>query len=216
MGVLSWLSICGGAETASRARELCIKHCPDLIVLDAEIAGGESLSLLKDFSRLHPTARTLVLGEREDAPWLQRVFRAGASGYVSKWDAESELANGLMQLAMHKDRFVSGRMSRIVMKQLMDELCPKLPTLPVETLSNRELEVYCLAGKGKGANATASGLGISVKTVETHYHRIKIKLGLQTGEELRRTAGEWLAGDGYKKSKGQKSLSRFPKATIGD
>jgi DNA-binding CsgD family transcriptional regulator len=62
----------------------------------------------------------------------------------------------------------------------------------VESLSDRELEVFRLIGKGHSAKASAHGLGISVKTIETHRQRIKEKLGLRSGDALKRKASTWL------------------------
>src|SRR5262249_19093313 len=64
----------------------------------------------------------------------------------------------------------------------------------VETLTNRELEIFRLLGQGLGTTQIAAHLHISHKTVETHPARIKEKLGLETANELVVRAATWVAG----------------------
>lgn len=198
LSALSWLGICGETGEAARARQLCEEHRPDLIVLDMELPDGDGLGLLRDFSRLHPAARTLAISEREDAHWLHRIFNAGASGYMSKWDMELELPNGLLQLSLSKERFVSGRMSRLMMEQLKTGKMMNPPAGGVDALSDRELEIFRLMGRRLGTSAVARALGLSVKTIESHHQRIKRKLGVQSGEDLKRRAAESLISAGGK------------------
>lgn len=91
----------------------------------------------------------------------------------------------------------------------------------VETLSDRELEVFRSLSTVRTARAMAEKLGISVKTVETHCQRIKLKLGVRTGDALKRRAAEWLSSDrtrgGWAEStfskKGKKLSSKAEKLT---
>jgi DNA-binding NarL/FixJ family response regulator len=190
------LAVCGETGDTARARELCERHRPDFIVLDLSGAAGVALGVLRDFRRLHPPVHTLVLSEVEDVVWLERVFQAGASGFVSKLDGEGELANGIMQLGMTGERFVSRRMSHLLMENLKAGRMIKSAARATKALSPREMEVFLLVGKGQGATAAARSLGISVKTVETHHRRIREKLGLRDGEDLKRRAAEWVAAGG--------------------
>ena len=66
---------------------------------------------------------------------------------------------------------------------------------PVNTLSDRELEVFQLIGEGLGTRAIAEKLSLSIKTVETHKSRIKMKLGLRDGNELIQYSVKWFLSE---------------------
>jgi DNA-binding NarL/FixJ family response regulator len=63
----------------------------------------------------------------------------------------------------------------------------------VNTLSDRELEIFSFIGRGFSVSELASELNVSVKTIETHQMRMKEKLALRSAAELRQKAREWLA-----------------------
>ena len=65
--------------------------------------------------------------------------------------------------------------------------------LDINTLSDRELEIFSFIGRGFSVSELASELNVSVKTIETHQMRMKEKLGLHGAAELRQKAREWLA-----------------------
>jgi DNA-binding NarL/FixJ family response regulator len=63
----------------------------------------------------------------------------------------------------------------------------------INSLSDRELEIFSFIGRGVSVSELASELHVSVKTIETHQMRMKEKLALHTAAELRQKAREWLA-----------------------
>jgi DNA-binding NarL/FixJ family response regulator len=63
----------------------------------------------------------------------------------------------------------------------------------INSLSDRELEIFSFIGRGLSASELANELNVSVKTIETHQMRMKEKLGLHSAAELRQKAREWLA-----------------------
>jgi DNA-binding NarL/FixJ family response regulator len=184
--------VCGVAQKASEARKLCKEHQPNLIVLDMELQDRESLSLLKEFVRTHPDSRILALSEQEDTNWVGRIFKAGARGFVSKWDSEDHVRSGLIWLSMNEERFVGPRMSHFLLQDFLKAGPSPGPTEKISKLSDRELEIFRLIGEGQATSTIATTLCRSPKTVETHRHRIKEKLGIRETEELKRLAFEWV------------------------
>ena len=63
---------------------------------------------------------------------------------------------------------------------------------PIESLSDRELEVFELIGQGLSTNEIAAKLHLSSKTIETYRDRIRLKLNLSTGSQLARHALRWV------------------------
>lgn len=90
--------------------------------------------------------------------------------------------------------FLSDRMQSRVMLQLVGKR-PTEEATPIDSLSDRELQVFAMIGQGMGPSEMAKQLHLSVKTIETHRAHIKEKLHLETAAELRRCAIEWSQKD---------------------
>ena len=183
--------VCGQADAASTARELFEKHQPELVVAGLTLRGGDGIGLIKDFRKLHPTSRTLVLSKRDDALAVQRAFRAGARAYLMAGDETAEILEAL-------DRILAGELyaSASVGRRLLENLAGgqiKPNDSKVAALSDRELQVFSLFGRGFGATRLAAELHLSVKTIETHQMRIKEKLGLHSAAELSKEASLWMS-----------------------
>jgi DNA-binding NarL/FixJ family response regulator len=184
-------AVCGQADTASLARELFEQHQPELVVTGLTLRGGDGIGLVKDFRKLHPASRTLVLSKRDDALAVQRAFRAGARAYLMAGDETAEILEAL-------DRILAGELyaSESVGRRLLENLADgqiKPNDSKVTSLSDRELQVFSLFGRGFGATRVAAELHLSVKTIETHQMRIKEKLGLHSAAELSKEASLWMS-----------------------
>lgn len=181
--------ICAQTGEAPVARRLFAENRPDLVVLNLTLRHGDGIHLIKDFKKLNPAARALVVTARADTLSLQRAFKAGARGYVVTQDETDEVLEALDQIA-NGQLYASNTVSRALLEMLA--------TGAVETrngcsnLSDRELQVFRLIGSGLGTSRVATELQLSVKTVETHRQRIKHKLGLVNTTELTQKAAKWL------------------------
>lgn len=178
------LRICAEAESVPVARELCVQHCPDLLLIDA--AMGDGLGFIRELPRWCERTRTVVFTSRTDAWSVQRAFQAGACGYVARRDPVEALLGALVG-ALKGDRHVGPLVERV----LIDELAAggiELHGHAEGGLSHRELEIFELMGRGLGTRAIAAELRVSVKTVETHRQRMKQKLGVTSGAELQQQA----------------------------
>ena len=183
--------VCGQADAASMARELFEQHQPELVVTGLTLRGGDGIGLVKDFRKLHPASRTLVLSKRDDALAMQRAFRAGARAYLMAGDETAEILEAL-------DRILAGELyaSESVGRRLLENLADgqiKPNDSKVTSLSDRELQVFSLFGRGFGATRVAAELHLSVKTIETHQMRIKEKLDLHSAAELSKEASLWMS-----------------------
>jgi DNA-binding NarL/FixJ family response regulator len=182
--------VVGETSSAPVARRLFSEIQPDLVVLGLTLQHGDGVSLLRDFRKIHPTARTLVLTTREDPLSVQRAFRAGACGYVVAQDETSEVLHGLEQIAAG-EFYASATVARALV-QMLARGSVETPRDRCAQLSDRELEVFRLIGSGLGTSHVAKELQLSVKTIETHRLHIRQKLGLTKGVELSRQAAKWM------------------------
>jgi DNA-binding NarL/FixJ family response regulator len=186
----SEFAVCAETDDAPTARELFVRHQPQIVVLGLTLLGGDGVELIKDFRRLNPSARTIVLTTREDPLSMQRAFRAGARGYLVTTDPLPEILTALDQV-LAGDLYASPKVWRRLLENLANHAIESV-TSELKPLSDRELQVFSLIGRGFGASRLANELHLSVKTIETYQMHIKDKLGLRNATELSEKATRWI------------------------
>src|SRR5437870_11592661 len=195
-GVLSLIGksmqfvVCGETGEAPLARELFLRHKPDLVLVGLRLCGADGIQLIKEFRTLNPAAAILLLCEHADAFLAQRIFRAGARAYLSIEDA-AELIRAF-------DEILTGRpyVGVSVLPLILNNFAggtKNSRNSDIHNLSDRELEIFSFIGRGLSVSELATELNVSVKTIETHKMRMKEKLALRSAAELRQKAREWLA-----------------------
>ena len=184
------LRVMGQAADTQGALALMAEHEPEVAVVDLSLAGGSGLDLLKEIGRRHPSVLTLVLTMHDELFYAERALRAGSRGYVMKGEETDEVLEAIRQV--RKGEIYVSEHLRSTLVQRAAEPGPNAPSSAVESLSDRELEVFELVGRGQPTREIAKQLSVSVKTVETHRHRIKEKLGLRSGTEMVRYAIRWV------------------------
>ncbi len=121
---LPWMEVCGEADGGPRARQLCAELQPEIIVLDAELSTCAAPGLVRELTRLRPGAGILALSEREnDYGWVQRLFRAGAQGFLSKRDSVAGVELAVARLG-RDGRYLSSRMQHLLSEQLTGKRRP--------------------------------------------------------------------------------------------
>ena len=195
-GVLSLIAksmqfvVCGETDDAPLARELFLRHKPHLVVVGLRLSGADGIQLIKDFRSLNPAAAILAVSEYADAFSAQRVFRAGARAYLTTEDAPELLRAFDEILAGHP--YVGASVLPLILSNFAGGH-KNSRSSDINSLSDRELEIFSFIGRGVSVSELASELHVSVKTIETHQMRMKEKLALHTAAELRQKAREWLA-----------------------
>jgi two-component system response regulator NreC len=173
-----------GLDVARQTRELR----PDVVLLDLSMPGPRSGSVIRSVLRAWPKTRVLILTMHDDAAYLRSALSAGATGFLVKRAADSELLSAIR--AVHAGRtFVdmtesSARPERPLAIEGEDA------AQPPKKLSRREHEVLRLLAQGHSNQQIADGIRVSVKTVETYRMRVSEKLGLKGRAELYRFATE--------------------------
>jgi DNA-binding NarL/FixJ family response regulator len=183
------LEVCGDAEGADTALQQIAATMPDLLIVDISLKSGSGLELIKRVKSHHPDIKVLVSTMHDESLFAERALHAGASGYVNKHESTDKVIEAIRRvLAGHV--YLSSTMT--------DELLQRVAGVPaasssssIDTLSDRELEVFALIGKGLGTRTIAERLHLSVKTIETYREHIKQKLSLKTSAELARRAAYW-------------------------
>lgn len=186
------LEVCGEAETAREAKSMIRELQPDVVVVDVSLAQGDGLELVKDARAHYPHLPMLVLSMHDEAIYAERMLSAGANGYIMKHAASDQFLQALRRV-LDGGIYVSEAVGNSMIEKFAAGDA-YLSDNPVDSLSNRELQVLHMIGKGLSTRQTADALNLSIKTVESHRQRIKRKLSLRTSAQLMQYAVNWYAG----------------------
>jgi DNA-binding NarL/FixJ family response regulator len=182
------LIVCGEAGDAPTALEQIPALRPDLVIMDITLKSSHGLELLKHLKTQLPALPVLVLSMHDESLYAERMLRAGAMGYITKQEATRNILSAIRKV-LAGEVYVSERMSARMMRNLVGS--PPGPARAIDTLSDRELEVFQMIGQGLGTRRIAEELKVGVKTVESYRARLKEKLRLTDGDELLQHAIEW-------------------------
>lgn len=184
------LAVCAQAADAREALQAVEAHWPDLVLMDISLPGKSGLEAIKDLQAIQSGLAILVLSMHDEALYAERVLRAGARGYVMKQEGGKRIMDGIRAVLEGKV-FVSEKMSARIMDAFTGHRAGGAGS-SVESLSDREFEVFQLIGRGRSTKEIADQLHLSVKTVEVHRVNTKAKLKLATSPELVHFAVRWV------------------------
>lgn len=187
------LELCGDAESVAQALDQIAACQPDLVVVDMALKDSHGMELLAEIRAGFPHVRTLVWSMFDEKVYAERAIRAGAMGYVNKQESTQQLMDAI-RLVLKGEFYVSSRMTRALLRRISGSSL--LGQDPIQTLSNRELEVFEMIGNALTTQQIARKLSLSPKTVEAHRERIKAKLNLANAAELSRRAIQWVLEGG--------------------
>lgn len=184
------LSVCGQAGSAHEALAQIPKCKPDLLISDLTLPGKGGLELIKDLRVFHPELPILVISMHDEMLHAERALRAGARGYLMKEAGGEKMILAIRQV-LSGQIFVSEKMSAKIL-EIFSGNRPAVAKSGVESLSDREFEVFQLLGEGKSTKEVARILNLSSKTVDVHRGHIKDKLGLKDATALVSQAVRWV------------------------
>jgi DNA-binding NarL/FixJ family response regulator len=187
------LAVVGEAEDAHKAMTAIEQTRPDIALIDITLNGTSGIELLKDVKVRFPKLKMLVLSMHEESVYAHRALRAGASGYIMKQEGTEKVLLALRKV-LQGEVYLSERLGNRMLHTLVNGRASPTSS-PVESLSDRELEVFSLIGQGHGTRAVAEKLHLSIKTIESHRAHIKEKLNLQNASELVHHAIQWVQSE---------------------
>jgi two-component system response regulator NreC len=153
---------------------------PAVLVLDLSMGSGSGLEAIPRAIEASPETRVVVVTMHDDPATARAALEAGASAYVLKASAASELVNAVRD-AVRGRRHIGAEMRAKLERQPPEED-------PESELTKRETEVLGLIALGYTNNEVAEKLGLSVRTIESHRVHVQQKLGIQSRAELVRYA----------------------------
>jgi DNA-binding NarL/FixJ family response regulator len=182
------LEICGEAANMAEGLKLVRELDPDLTIVDISLPDGSGIELIKKIVGRDGSARVLALSMHDEMLYAARVLRAGALGYIQKSRPGDEFLAAIRKVLRGEIALSPEMSDRLLRHAIAAE--PGQGS-PVESLSDREFEIFEMIGSGLATGEIARRLHLSVKTVESHRENIKRKLRVQSGNELGRLAILW-------------------------
>jgi two-component system, NarL family, invasion response regulator UvrY len=157
----------------------------DLVISDISMPGRSGLEALQQIREIDSKLPVLIMSMHPEDQYALRVFKAGASGYLSKDAVHEELITAI-RLIRNGRKFITPSIA----EKLAGALDTGIDKEPHEYLSNREFDVLKMLAGGKSISEIAEQLSLSATTVSTYRSRILEKTRLKTNADLTRYALE--------------------------
>jgi DNA-binding NarL/FixJ family response regulator len=192
------LTVSGEAASASEAITLIATAKPHVAIVDISMGGGSGIDLIKEICPVLPELQIIVLSMRDEVIYCENALRAGARGYLMRWEASRNMLKAI-RCVLKGQRYISEKVALMMAEKLLESASPNgtqvaAAVSQVELLSGRELEVFRLLGRGFTTRQIAEALGVGFRTVQSFCARIKKKLKLVSATELLREAMRWHDG----------------------
>jgi len=186
------LTVCGEAADFADALRLVETTGPDVVVIDISLKSGSGIDLVKRIKGRDSSIRMLVCSMYPDSLYAERALRTGALGYINKEKTTGHILDAIRSVR-RGEIYLSDETTQRLLHRTVGHSAS--PGLSVESLSDRELEIFKLIGEGRGTSEMADLLHLSVHTVETYRRRIRLKLNIRTASEVVHAATQWALVD---------------------
>ncbi len=181
------LELVGEAAGGYEAIDLVAETSPDILLLDLSMPDLDGIAVTKKLKPKYPELRILILTIHEDKALVREAIKAGASGYILKRAAESELVSAINVL-MRGDMYVDHALLSTLVEDRVEE--PAHQRELIEALTPREKDVLGLIVLGYTNRQIGEELSISMRTVEGHRSNLSEKIGSHSRADLVRYARE--------------------------
>lgn len=169
------------APTVSQMTAMLKNETFDLLILDINIPGGNSIQMV-DVARLkQPNVKILIFSAYDERLYATRYMQAGADGYLHKHTSEQTVREAIMSV-LEKGYYVSSSLKDHVFQSVVHKNVGQ--ENPISLLSNREIEVAELLVQGLGGIEISASLNIQTTTVSTYKKRIFEKMNVSNLPEL--------------------------------
>ena len=181
------LTVCEQVPSAEEALHVFGEAKPDLVIVDISLPGMSGLELIKRLRTRDPSIKILVSSMHEESLFAERALRGGANGYVNKEEATENVVDAIRKI-LNGEVYLSEEMTQ---KMVSGVISGEATKSVVETLTDREFEIFRFIGSGLTARDISEKLHLSIKTVESHRDHIRHKLNLANSNELVCYAVKW-------------------------
>ncbi|HWR53595.1 MAG TPA: response regulator transcription factor [Bryobacteraceae bacterium] len=177
------LEVVGEVANAADAMDRSSELRPDVVMMDVAMPGFSSFEAVRQIRKDRSDTRVLFLTMYDDEDYLVEAMDVGASGYVLKDSAASQLVTAVREV--HKGgSYLSPRMLSQLVNDFRSRVKSGGRTPRFATLTPREKEVLKMLAEGQSVKEIACGLDLSVKTIEAHKFNLMRKLDLHNKAQL--------------------------------
>jgi two-component system invasion response regulator UvrY len=152
---------------------------PDIVLMDINMPGIGGIEATRRIAHAFPAVKVIGVTALKDNPFPAQLFKAGASGYITKGCEATEMFTAI-ETVMAGEQYlanqVSGKMTLNAMNKSSDD--------PFAELSEREMQVMLMVTQGYSNQSISDTLFLSPKTISTYRHRLFEKLGVANDVEL--------------------------------
>jgi len=184
------IQVIAEADNGVSAKALIEEHNPDVVVLDIQMPKASGIEVTRWIRANQRTVGVLILTAYDDDPYVMAVLQAGANGYVLKTASPLEIIQAVRDVHAGKSA-----MDATIMQKMISQISRRSEEQPIDTLTDRELEVLTLVAQGFTNKAIGVQLGISDRTVQGHLAHIfsKLHAGSRTEAVMRAMSLGWLS-----------------------
>ncbi len=177
------IAIIGDAECGEEAIEKVRDLKPDVVLMDVQMPGIGGLEATRRCLRVDPELKIIAVTVYEDEPYPSKLFKVGASGYITKKANVEEMVRAIRKV-MSGQRYISNDVAQqLALRPYSDDQAS-----PFETLSSREMQITLMVIMGHKVTEISERLSLSPKTINSYRYRIFDKLTVSNDVGLTKLA----------------------------
>lgn len=173
------MQVTGEAATGAETIALVRSQDFDIVLLDISMPDKNGIDTLKSVKQIRPDLPVLILSGHAEEQYAVNLLRAGASGYLNKETASTQLV-GAVRTAVQGRKYVSPTLAQVLAEGISGSGDEPLHG----SLSQREFQIFCKLAGGQAVSQIADELHLSVKTVSTYRTRVLEKMGMKSNADL--------------------------------
>ena len=155
------LRCCGEADGVAAARMSVNTLKPDLVLLDLSLGDGDGFGLISEWKKAWPAMRIIVISRHDEAVYAERSLRSGADGFVTKEETPDQILSAV-RIALTGQRYVSSKLVAQVERRLLETPMSR-GREGIDSLSDRELQVFRMLGEGRNNKEIAQQLELIIQ-----------------------------------------------------
>ena len=177
------MDVVGEAHEGRQAIQEAQRLRPDIVLMDITMPDMNGIEATRQIKKILPDVKVLVLTMHENDEYVFQALRAGASGYILKEAADTDLISAL-RVVQNGNFYLSPTAQSVMVGDYLQRVHAGEEKDSYSSLTEREREILKLVAEGYTNNQMAERLVISPKTVDTHRTHIMDKLNLHSRAEL--------------------------------
>lgn len=182
--------VCRAVENDAAVVQIATAIKPDILILEIALRGFATLTHIKELRKNLPDLQILVLAMNEESFFIERIFKAGANGYLTMRESSGKMVTAIRKITSG-DIYINDDLESALIKKLLHGNFDPNQSDELDLLSDREMEIFQLLGTGIRTREIAKQLNLSTKTIDTYRANIRKKLNISDGAKLIQRAIKW-------------------------